>query len=212
MHVCMQVRRAAQTALDAAVIKLQNDFESDIAEMERRQEARFLAQLSVLAATKHRTAVEHHLAAALSQLPGRGSLATLLQATSPEFRTLSKALRAATDRSGAGGLHVLRGYTIFSASKLRLFRHRVQSQLLRPASAAATPSREVETAICSAAFPAPMANRTSRYAAATSCRKTLRTTSPASSSTPVRLKWRPDSVSSHGRYPWARNQPSCLSW
>ena len=92
MHVCMQVRRAAQTALDAAVIKLQNDFESDIAEMERRQEARFLAQLSVLAATKHRTAVEHHLAAALSQLPGRGSLATLLQATSPEFRTLSNCL------------------------------------------------------------------------------------------------------------------------
>ena len=68
-----------------------------------------------------------------------------------------------------------------------------KSRLL-PALATATPLPGAETDICNAAFPAPMASRTSPYAVATSCRKTPRTTSPASSSTPASPKWRPEAA------------------
>jgi hypothetical protein len=53
--------------------------------------------------------VEYRLASALARLPARGTLATLLPPAAVELRTLTKALRAATEAKGGGGLRVVRG-------------------------------------------------------------------------------------------------------
>jgi hypothetical protein len=71
----------------------------------------------------------HSLASCLARLPERGSLASLLESSTPELKTITAALLSAQGGGGGGGgggdLRVLRGYSIFSKSRLRLFRDRV---------------------------------------------------------------------------------------
>jgi len=125
----IKVRKKAQSALEEALRKLQNDFESDLDVMKKQEETRFKRIEAMLEATKKRSQMEHHLSKSLTRLPTRGCIATLLQSNSAELRTLSKALHAATGSKGGGGLRVLRGYTLFSENKVRFFRQRVESSI-----------------------------------------------------------------------------------
>ena len=76
------------------------------------------------------TSFRYQLAASLARLPERGSLATLIEPTTSEFRTLVETIEKAAATSGQQlsppqRLRVLRAYGIYSESKIRMFRDRV---------------------------------------------------------------------------------------
>ena len=86
------------------------------------------------------------LATLLAKLPSRGSLATLLAPAETQLRTISKAMQLATSKrpNVIGGLRIARGYSIFSESKVHLFRNRVDQQV----SSLQSPTEKADVRVC----------------------------------------------------------------